>query len=214
LPDLQLDNLNKVLISADHLLRLINTILDIAKIEAGRMDIQPYAFTLPPLIDLVVSTTRPLLQPGVEIITTIEEDLPAMYTDQEKLKQILINLLGNAAKFTHHGNVMISVSKEVKVLHIEVADTGIGMSPEQLSQVFEEFYQADLGVSREYGGTGLGLSISRSLARLLGGDIRAKSQVGIGTTFIVSIPIRYGGEFRSDTSQKYPSGSHYDRNYN
>jgi signal transduction histidine kinase/putative methionine-R-sulfoxide reductase with GAF domain len=193
LPQKQLDNLDKVLASSDHLLGLINTVLDIAKIEAGRMDVQVGSFQIKPLIELVGNTTQPLIRPGkVNLLMDIQEDIPPLQTDQDKLKQILLNLMSNAAKFTHEGNITIRAKAEAEQLVISVADTGIGISSEALDRVFEQFQQADSSTTREYGGTGLGLSISRSLAQLLGGNLKADSQEGVGSTFMLTMPLVYG----------------------
>jgi signal transduction histidine kinase/DNA-binding response OmpR family regulator/putative methionine-R-sulfoxide reductase with GAF domain len=190
LPQKQLDNLDKVLASSDHLLGLINTVLDIAKIEAGRMDVQEGSFQIKPLIELVGNTTQPLIRPGkVKLLIDIQEDIPPLQSDQDKLKQILLNLMSNAAKFTHEGSITIRARAEARQLVISVADTGIGISPEALDRIFEQFQQADTSTTREYGGTGLGLSISRSLAQLLGGDLKANSQEGVSTTFTLTIPL-------------------------
>ncbi len=191
LPEKQVDNLDKVLVSADHLLNLINTILDIAKIEAGRMEVKPGSFELPTLIELIASTSQPLLQPGVKLETDIPGQLSTVFTDQEKVKQILLNLVSNAAKFTHQGEIKLAVRQAGGFVQVDVEDTGIGISPDDLEKVFEEFQQADSSTTREYGGTGLGLAISRSLARLLGGDLTATSTVGKGSTFSLSIPMRF-----------------------
>jgi signal transduction histidine kinase/uncharacterized protein YigA (DUF484 family) len=192
LPQKQLGNLDKVLSSSEHLLGLINTVLDIAKIEAGRMDVQVGKFQIKPLIELVISTTQPLIrQEKVEIRTEIEVNVPLLHSDQEKLKQILMNLMSNAAKFTHEGSITIRARAEGAALVVSVADTGIGISPEAQDKVFEEFQQADTSTTREYGGTGLGLSISRSLARLLGGNLTVESQEGAGSTFTIRIPLVY-----------------------
>ncbi|OGO33908.1 MAG: hypothetical protein A2Z16_07425 [Chloroflexi bacterium RBG_16_54_18] len=191
LPAKQLDNLDKVLISADHLLNLINTVLDISKIEAGRMDVQPSHFNLQPLVDLVTSASQPLLKPGVRLESKIPSNLPALFSDQSMLKQMLINLLSNAAKFTHQGKISLQARQAGDNLLIDVQDSGIGISAEAVERIFEEFQQADSSTTRLYGGTGLGLSISRRLARLLGGDLTAASQEGSGSTFTLSIPIHF-----------------------
>jgi signal transduction histidine kinase/uncharacterized protein YigA (DUF484 family) len=192
LPQKQLDNLDKVLASSDHLLSLINTVLDIAKIEAGRMDVLVSSFPIKPLIEMVGNTTQPLIRHGmVDLLMDIQEDIPPLQSDQDKLKQILLNLLSNAAKFTHEGSITVRARAESEQLVISVADTGIGISPEALDRVFEQFQQADTSTTREYGGTGLGLSISRSLAQLLGGDLKAASQEGAGSTFTLTMPLVY-----------------------
>jgi PAS domain S-box-containing protein len=211
LPDKQLDNLDKVLASADNLLGLINTILDIAKIEAGRMDVQPATFSPAGLVDMCLTTAQPLLRPSVALAKDIAPDLPPIFSDQEKVKQILLNLLSNAAKFTHAGTITLRVTKDERrrtndersqdsfvvrpsSLVFEVTDTGIGIAEEALGRVFEEFQQADTSTTRQYGGTGLGLSISRHLARLLGGDLTATSSLGAGSTFTLTIPVHYGAQ--------------------
>lgn len=191
LPEKQIENLDKVLISADNLLNLINTVLDIAKIEAGRMDVAPATFRLAPLIELCANLAQPLIQPNVRLEKQVDERLTTLYSDQDKLRQIVLNLLSNAAKFTHAGKISLSVWQEGEDLCISVSDTGIGISAEALPQIFKEFEQADPTTTRKYGGTGLGLTISRNLARLLGGDISVQSEPGQGSNFTVRIPIQY-----------------------
>lgn len=218
LPARQLENLDKVLVSGEHLLALINTILDIAKIEAGRMDVSPTTFPVEALLDICLTTAQPLLRESINLVKEIEADLPPVFSDQDKLKQILLNLLSNAAKFTHTGQIVVSArlerllageegSEETKgqidpsaprlprshngILSISVTDTGIGMSEEALGRIFEEFQQAESTTARQYGGTGLGLSISRKLARLLGGDLTATSRLGTGSTFTLIFPLYF-----------------------
>jgi len=193
LPWKQVENLEKVLVSADHLLGLINTVLDISKIEAGRMEVHPANFSLGPLVELVMSTTQPLVrQDSVRLETQISEDLPQIYSDQDKIKQILINLISNAAKFTHKGQILVSVEYVNEFFEIKISDTGTGIASEALEVIFIEFQQADSSTTREYGGTGLGLSISRSLARLMEGDLLVSSETGTGSIFTLTLPVRYG----------------------
>jgi signal transduction histidine kinase len=193
LPDKQLDNLDKVLISAEHLLALINAILDIAKIESGHLEVRATEFDVAELIDACGTTSQPLLRgEQVRLRWDVEDGLPRIYTDPDKVRQILLNLLSNAAKFTHQGEIVISASRRGRVLRVLVEDTGIGISEEALPRIFEEFEQAESTTNRQYGGTGLGLSISRSLARLLGGDLTATSLEGVGSTFTMTLPMRYG----------------------
>jgi signal transduction histidine kinase/DNA-binding response OmpR family regulator len=192
LPAKQTENLDKVLTSAEHLLALINTVLDIAKIEAGRMDVTASTFNAVHLLDQCVATATPLLKSGVALVKRYDAHAMLAHSDQEKIKQILLNLLGNAAKFTHAGSIIVSATSEDDALTIAVTDTGVGIDAGALSRIFEEFQQADTSTTRRYGGTGLGLSISRSLARLLGGDIDVASTVGEGSTFTLRIPRRYG----------------------
>ena len=191
LPEKQTENLDKVLISAEHLLNLINTVLDIAKIEAGRMDVMAANFRISPLIDLCANTTQPLLKPSVVLEKRVDENLDYVYSDQDKIRQIVLNLLSNAAKFTHTGRILLAVDRDGENLRISVADTGIGISPEALPHIFKEFQQADTSTTRQYGGTGLGLSISRNLAHLLGGDITVESELSKGSTFTLNIPRQY-----------------------
>ena len=189
LPEKQIENLDKVLSSGEHLLGLINTVLDIAKIEAGRMDVIYNRFQAGPLIEATIMTTQPLLQPGVKLSKEIAPDLPLINSDQDKLKQILLNLLSNAAKFTHDGSVAVRAYREDETLVLQVSDTGIGISEEALGRIFEEFQQADSSTTRQYGGTGLGLPISRHLAALLGGSLSVSSVEGAGSTFTVRLPL-------------------------
>jgi GAF domain-containing protein/CheY-like chemotaxis protein len=193
LPDKQIENLEKVLDSSEHLLGLINTVLDIAKIEAGRMDVIPANFNISSLAEQCVNLATPLLKPGVILEKQFDSDLGLIYSDQDKIKQIVINLLSNATKFTHEGKIILSVEKHGEdFLTISVADSGIGISTEALGRIFEEFQQADTSTTRKYGGTGLGLAISRNLARLLGGNLIATSELGKGSTFTLILPSKYG----------------------
>jgi GAF domain-containing protein/CheY-like chemotaxis protein/tetratricopeptide (TPR) repeat protein len=191
LPDKQTENLDKVLSSGEHLLGLINTVLDIAKIEAGRMDVQASNFGISMLADQCINLAMPLLKPSVKLEKEVKTDPGIIHSDQDKIKQILLNLLSNAAKFTPSGKIVLGMERTENEMHIYVTDSGIGISEEALSRVFEEFQQADSSTTRQYGGTGLGLSISRNLARLLGGDLTAKSELGVGSTFTLTIPIHY-----------------------
>jgi len=191
LPEKQLENLDKVLTSAEHLLSLINSVLDISKIEAGRIEVHPSSFELAPLVKQVIDTSQALTQEGVQLKLDVQPGIPQLYSDEEKVQQILLNLLSNAAKFTHQGEIVLAAFKDGDVLRVDVADTGIGIPRQAVERIFEEFQQADSSTTRKYGGTGLGLSISRSLARLLGGDLTACSVEGEGSTFSLSLPLRY-----------------------
>jgi signal transduction histidine kinase/DNA-binding response OmpR family regulator len=194
LPQKQLDNLDKVLVSADHLLELINAVLDLSKIEAGRIDIQPVAFDVADLVETCLQTVRPMVESDqVHLVKEIEPDLPQLFTDQDKVRQILINLLSNAVKFTEIGSITVTARRRGETLSLAVTDTGIGIPEDALERIFEAFQQVDGSTTRHYGGTGLGLSISRHLARLLGGDVTVESAVGVGSTFSVTLPICYGG---------------------
>ncbi|HSQ27838.1 MAG TPA: ATP-binding protein [Anaerolineales bacterium] len=203
LPEKQTENLDKVLLSANQLLELINTILDIAKIEAGRMDIMAANFRIAPLIDLCYNTAQPLLNPGVVLEKKVDENLGTIYSDQDKIRQIILNLLSNAAKFTHTGKIVLAAEKLGDThLSISVTDTGIGISQEALQRIFKEFQQGDSGTTREYGGTGLGLSISRNLAHMLGGELSVESELGVGSTFILTIPVQIHAKIVQESESK------------
>ena len=194
LPQKQYENLGKIAVSADHLLTLINSILDLSKIEAGRMEVRPTAFEIAPLLAVCARTAEPLLNgKAVELAQKIPTGLPAMNTDQDKLRQIVLNFLSNAAKFTERGRIVLAASADGDALSISVTDTGIGIPSDQLSTIFEEFTQVDASTTRRHAGTGLGLAISRRLAVLLGGRVEARSEPGAGSTFTVTVPLRYRG---------------------
>ncbi|MFC8512282.1 HAMP domain-containing protein [Streptomyces sp. NPDC057257] len=188
--------------SGSDLLQLINDILDLSKIEAGRMDVRPKKLPLIKLLDYVHATFRPLtLDRGLAFDVAVGEDVPReMYSDEQRLQQILRNLLSNAIKFTATGRVELRVNRLVdaerryvrdsdEVIAFAVTDTGIGIAAEKLPVIFEAFQQADGTTNRKYGGTGLGLSISREIAGLLGGRIVAESEPGKGSTFTLYVPV-------------------------
>ena len=190
IPDLQKENLKKVLISSDHLLNLINGLLDLSKIEAGRMEVFAETFQLEEVIQMTAATVEPLLKDGrVRLTREIAPDIPDLNTDRQKLKQIILNLLSNAAKFTEQGEIKVSAWKENGLLKLVVSDTGIGMKEEALDHIFEEFRQADTSTSGKYGGTGLGLAIVKKFVNLMGGDIDVESEVGKGSKFTITLPI-------------------------
>ncbi len=192
IPKLQNDNLQKVLISSEHLLSLINDLLDLAKIESGRMEVFPESFKVEEVIQVATSTVEPMLKDGrVRLITEINRDVPTLNTDREKLKQSILNLLSNAAKFTEKGEIKVSAWQENGSLKLVVSDTGIGMKKEALENIFEEFRQADMSSSRKFGGTGLGLAIVKRFVNLLGGDIGGESEVGKGSTFTITLPLSF-----------------------
>jgi signal transduction histidine kinase len=193
LPNLQKENLQKVLISSEHLLNLINTLLDLAKIEAGRMEVYAESFRVDDVIHMVATTVEPLLKDGrVQLVQDIAPGLPALKTDRDKLKQILLNLLSNAAKFTDQGEIRVSAARENGTLKLAVSDTGIGMKREALEHIFEEFQQAEQTTAHKYGGTGLGLAIVKKFANLMGGDIEVESEEGKGSKFTVTLPMEPG----------------------
>jgi signal transduction histidine kinase len=189
----QLENLEKILASAQNLLSLINALLDLAKIEAGRVELMPAEVQLVPLLEQSLRTVEPLVREGVTLSRSFDLELPSMWVDPEKLRQIVTNLLSNAAKYTATGSIEVRVRCGPGVVEIAVADTGIGIAADKLDLIFEEFEQADARTTREYGGTGLGLAIARRLARLMGGDIHAESVPGAGSTFALTLPLRSAG---------------------
>lgn len=171
------------------LLELINDILDLSKIESGRMDLRKEEILVPAVIADIMETFRPMAEEkGINLEEKIEGTLPVLYSDQSRVRQILRNLVGNAVKFTDEGGVIIRASGEDGHLRIDVADTGVGIPEDQLEAIFDEFRQIDGSAARRYEGTGLGLAIARKSARLLGGDITVRSRVGEGSTFTVTLP--------------------------
>jgi len=191
LPERQLDNLEKVEISAKQLLALINDILDLSKIEAGKMSLNVMSFEFAPLVDTCFSTVESMVKKEtVRLIKDIPEDLAELQSDPDKLKQIIINLLSNALKFTDRGEVKLSAGLETDFLKIDVSDTGAGIPDDALEYIFDEFRQVDGSSTRRHGGTGLGLSITKKLTKMLGGTIEASSVEGKGSNFTVRIPFK------------------------
>jgi signal transduction histidine kinase len=192
-PERCMKQLQRVDSNARHLLAIINDILDIARIESGRMPLNVGEFALAELVGEVLAELEPIIQRShIEVDCDPAETVPQMRTDRQKVKQIVLNLLSNALKFTHDGSIRVGVSHEATTDRILVAvtDTGIGIDPRHHEKIFEDFQQADNSTTRQYGGTGLGLSICRRLARMLGGDISLASGLGKGSTFTLTIPRR------------------------
>ena len=191
--DLNVD-LEKIRTAGNHLLALINDILDFSKIEAGKMQLAPEHFDIVTLMHDAITTAHPLVEKnGNRLKLHCAPDLGTMYADLTKVRQILLNLLSNAAKFTEQGLITIQVTRNRSNDHdsvcFRISDTGIGMSDEQLLMLFQEFTQANASTTRKYGGTGLGLSLSQRFCQLMGGTINVESEAGIGSTFIVELPI-------------------------
>jgi signal transduction histidine kinase len=182
-----------------HLLQLINDILDLSKIEAGKMTLYPETFEIATLINNLVLTIKPSIEKNGNILEIdCNEQLGTMYADQTRMRQVLLNLLSNAAKFTTNGKVTLTVKSEKDnfledapfgIITFTVSDTGIGMSPSQQQQLFQPFTQGDTSTTKKYGGTGLGLAISRYFCQMMGGEIIVKSQLGVGSTFTVHLPL-------------------------
>ncbi len=188
----QRDNLTKVESSAEHLLGLINDLLDLSKIEAGRMEVSAESFDLRSVVEACCDSVGPLVRSGVALRTEIEEGVSTIHSDEGKVRQIVINLLSNALKFTDKGEVVVRVSTRGDELSIAVSDTGIGIHEDEVNAIFEEFHQVG-AAEREDRGTGLGLAITKRYAQLLGGSIHADSRLGEGSTFTVRLPAAGGG---------------------
>jgi signal transduction histidine kinase len=187
-----LEPLRRVNAAGTHLLSLINEVLDLSKIEAGKLELNPEPVNLARLIDEVIGSAGQLAEKNNNrLIVEAQENLGALNADSMRLKQILLNLLSNACKFTKEGEVALRVRMVANGrdwVEFAVADSGIGMTAEQLAKLFEEFTQADSLTARRYGGTGLGLAISRKLARMMGGDVTVTSEPGKGSVFTVRLP--------------------------
>ena len=172
-----------------HLLGLINDVLDLSKIEAGRMELFGQDFRAIELInDLELYIQPQIAKNNNRLVLDVAKDLGVMHSDLQKLRQILLNLLTNASKFTQQGTITLRAKRDGDWLHFEVVDTGIGMSSEHVANLFQPFVQAEQSTAARFGGTGLGLAISRSLARLLGGDIMVESVLGQGSNFQLIVP--------------------------
>jgi CheY-like chemotaxis protein len=185
------DDLDKVLNAARHLLGLINDVLDISKIEAGKMELYLETFDLAKTINEVVATASPLVaKKGNTLAVDCPPDIGSMHADATKLRQMLLNLLSNASKFTEKGTITLKLSRlpDGQSIEFAVIDTGIGMSPEQLTRLFQAFSQADASTTSKYGGTGLGLAISKQFAQMMQGDITVQSTAGQGSTFTIRLP--------------------------
>jgi signal transduction histidine kinase len=183
--------LNDIQVNGRHLLRLINDVLDLSKIEAGHMELAPTEFSVRDVVDVVHVSLRALAaEKGLEFMVDVPDDLPVAYGDTGRLTQCLMNLAGNALKFTRQGRVEIGAARAGNDLVFRVSDTGIGIPREELENVFAEFRQVDVGTKREFGGTGLGLSITKKFVEMHGGRIWVESEVGKGCTFSFSIPLR------------------------
>ena len=187
-------DLEKIRTSGKHLLGLINDVLDLSKIEAGKMEMSLETFEVRDVVTAVTAMVRPLVEKNGNVLeVSIDEDIGTMHADLTRVKQILLNLLGNASKFTSKGTVALTAMREEKEhrewIVFTVRDTGIGMTQEQLAKLFKPFTQADPSTTRKYGGTGLGLSISQRLSRLMNGTIGVVSEPGMGSIFTVRLPV-------------------------
>jgi signal transduction histidine kinase len=182
-----------VLGAGRHLLALINDILDLSKIEAGRMELHLETFPLVPVIQEVAKTIEPMAaKNGNRIVIECPADLGTMHADQTRFRQALLNLASNANKFTEKGTITIAAQPQLlngrKGITVAITDTGIGMTSEQMGKLFQEFSQASSRTASKYGGTGLGLAISKRFCQMMGGDITVESASGKGSTFTIRLP--------------------------
>jgi signal transduction histidine kinase/CheY-like chemotaxis protein len=189
----QIEPHERILRAGKHLLALINDILDLSKIEAGKMELHLESFAVTPLVEEVVTTIRPLAEKnGNRLVLECPADLGTMRADVTRVRQALLNLASNASKFTERGLITVAVARRREEggdwVTFAVSDTGIGMTGDQMARLFEEFTQADASTTRKYGGTGLGLAISRRFCRMMGGDITVESAPGAGSTFTIRLP--------------------------
>jgi signal transduction histidine kinase/DNA-binding response OmpR family regulator len=197
LPDLQ-----KIQSAGKQLLGLINDVLDLSKIEAGKMNLFLETFALNTVLDEVVSTVQPLIDKKYNTLAIAYDDqLGNMHTDLAKLRQMLLNLISNAAKFTENGNIRLEVKRDGKWITFCVIDNGIGMTIEQQKNLFKPFTQGDSSMTRRYGGTGLGLAITQQFAQMVGGTLWVESQFGHGSTFVLSLPVQAPPVVSESTSE-------------
>jgi signal transduction histidine kinase len=208
--DQDLEPLDRVLGAARHLLTLINDVLDLSKIEAGRMELHLGTFDLASLIDDVVKTIEPLAtKNGNQVIAQCDKTIKTIHADQTRVRQTLLNLASNANKFTERGTVTIDARQQVDngrdSIAISVTDTGIGMTPEQMGKLFQEFSQASSTTASKYGGTGLGLVISKRFCQMMGGDITVESEPGRGSTFTIRLPRIVETSKETDANDPKPS---------
>ncbi len=198
------DDCQQIRIAGQHLMTLLNEVLDLSKIESGKMTLVIEELDLRRLVEEVAATMRPLVaQRSNSFTVEMDDSLRMIRGDEIKIRQILLNLLGNATKFTDGGTIALRITREVGSVDgervvFEVTDTGIGMTPEQTQRIFEEFEQAEPTTARAFGGSGLGLAICKKLSRLMGGDIIVNSEFGNGTTFTVRLPIGQSPARESD----------------
>jgi signal transduction histidine kinase len=187
-------HIERIDLSARHLLQLIEEVLTFSRIEAGSERVHYELVQLPGVLREVNAVMQPLTSSkGLDFLIEAPAEPIQLVTDPRKIRQILVNLLGNATKFTEHGHITLSARVDGSDLVLEVSDTGIGISPENQSRIFEPFWQVDNGKTRAIGGTGLGLAVTRDLAQLMGGSVTVRSAVGTGSIFTVRLPMNAPG---------------------
>ncbi len=202
-----IEDLDKIINSGRHLTELINGILDLSKIEAGKMEVEYTTFELTPFLRSTIDTVKPLIKERNNTFELeVSEDIDLLIADETKLRQSIINLLSNAAKFTSDGSVRLKVTKETEQendwIVFSVTDTGIGISKDKQEYLWSEFTQANSSTTREYGGTGLGLSISKRFCEMMGGSIVLESEEGVGSTFRIRLPLNRSGTLSNESRLK------------
>lgn len=199
-----LEDLDRIIYNAQRLLNMINNILRLSKVEAGRMEIRLQAVNLRTLAKEAAETVQPLLRKNNDMLEIVVEDEQDILIDRDKILQAILNLLSNAGKFTVDGKIVLSIQQTQTLLTIKVSDTGIGLTPEQQRIIFEEFRQVDGSYTRKFEGTGLGLTITRRFCELLGGSIQVESEEGRGSTFIIRIPLPIESSVLQDDDKLTP----------
>jgi len=190
IPPLQRENLRDLLNNAERLLAQIDSVLDFDTIEDGKMEVRIERVKVEEIIQGAASTIETILRDhSIKLTRDIAPEIPAMNTDREKLRQIILNLLDNAVKFTERGEIKIMASQQNGSLKLVVSDTGIGIEKGDLTRIFEEFHRGDRSSAKKYRGTGLGLAIVKQFVRLLGGEIAVESEVGKGSVFTIMLPM-------------------------
>ena len=197
-------DLERIQKAGKHLLALINDVLDIAKIEAGKMQLEREVFSVSTILDEIQETIRPLAERNSNALEIyVAPKLPPIVADSVRLKQCLLNLLSNACKFTHSGRISLSILSEQldlgEFMSFHIADTGMGLSEEQIARLFQPFTQADASTTRRFGGTGLGLAITKQLCEAMGGYVTVTSRLGVGSTFSIQMPIHSAAEIDAGT---------------
>jgi signal transduction histidine kinase len=200
-------DLEKIHSAGKHLLDIISDILDLSKIEAGKIELALQEFDIRDMLNELTSTIAPLVEKNINIFeVSIPEQIGSMTADKTRVRQILFNLLSNAGKFTENGHIIVSANRERTAssewIRFNISDSGIGMSPDQVANLFNDFSQGDASTTRKYGGTGLGLSISKRFCDLMGGQISVQSELGAGSTFTVHLPVVW--KEKSEKSGDHP----------
>jgi signal transduction histidine kinase len=183
--------LTDVQTNGKHLLRLINDVLDLSKIEAGRMELVLAEYSVQDVVETIRTSLQSLaLEKGLEFVAAVDDDIPVAFGDGKRITQCLMNLVGNALKFSKHGRVALAVEQQGRNLLYRVSDTGIGIPKDELENIFGEFQQVDTAITREFSGTGLGLNITKKFVEMHGGRIWVESELGVGSTFFFTVPLR------------------------